>query len=63
MSHSAPNIADLSDKVLKGVQRAVSELIEANAAKGENMVIGDKDGSFKIVPEKDLLSHQKSDNS
>jgi len=57
MSHSTTNIADLSDKVLKGVQMAVSNLIQANAVKGEDMVIGDKDGSFKIVPAKDLLSH------
>lgn len=55
MPHSSKNITDLSDKVLKGVQKAVNELIEANAAKGEDMVIGNKDGSFKIVPAKDLL--------
>lgn len=58
MPDGATNIADLSEKVLKGVQKAVDELIEANAAKGEDMVIGNKDGSFKIVPAKDLLSHQ-----
>ena len=50
------NIADFSDKVLKGVQKAVSDLIQTNAVKGEDMVIGDKDGGFKIVPAKDLLS-------
>jgi hypothetical protein len=49
------DIEDLSEKVLKGVQKAVSDLIEANAAKGEDMVIGNEDGSFKIVPAKDLL--------
>ncbi len=56
MPHNNTNISDLSDKVLKGVQQAVNNLIQANAAKGEDMVIGDKDGSFKIVPAKDLLS-------
>lgn len=55
MSEQSINIADLSEKVLKGVQKAVSDLIEANAAKGEDMVIGNEDGSFKIVPAKDLL--------
>jgi len=55
MPESTKNIADLSDKVLKGVQEAVINLIKANALKGENMVIGEKDGSFKIVPAKDLL--------
>ena len=49
------NIEKLSEMVLKGVPKAVSELVEANAAKGENMVIGNEDGSFKIVPAKDLL--------
>jgi len=46
---------DLSEMVLKGVQKAVSDLIEASAAKGEDLVIGKEDGSFKIVPAKDLL--------
>lgn len=58
MPDTAINIADLSDKILKGVQKAVNDLIQANAAKGENMVIGEKDGSFKIIPAKDLLSRQ-----
>lgn len=55
MSNSAKNITDLSDKILIGVQKAISNLIQVNAAKGESMVIGEKDGSFKIVPAKDLL--------
>lgn len=63
MPHNTTNIADLSDKVLKGVQKAVNNLIEANAAKGEDMVIGDEDGSFKIVPAKDLLSHSNPKKS
>lgn len=56
MPRSFTNIADLSEKVLGGVQKAVSNLIQANAEKGQDMVIGNKDGSFKIVPAKDLLS-------
>jgi hypothetical protein len=56
MSDSITNIANLSDKVLKGVQKAISKLIEANAAKGEDMVIGNEDGSFIVVPATDLLS-------
>ena len=55
MSDQRTNIDDLSEKVLKGIQKAVGDLIEANAAKGEDMVIGNEDGSFKIVPAKDLL--------
>ena len=55
MSDQRTNIDDLSEKVLKGIQKAVSDLIVANAAKGEDMVIGNEDGSFKIVPAKDLL--------
>jgi hypothetical protein len=55
MSDQRTHIEDLSEKVLKGVQKAVSDLVVANAAKGEDMVIGKEDGSFKIVPAKDLL--------
>jgi len=49
------NIEKLSEMVLKGVQKAVNELVEANAARSKDMVIGNEDGSFKIVPAKDLL--------
>jgi predicted ABC-type ATPase len=46
---------ELSEKVLKGVRKAVSDLIKGSAEKGEDLVIGNEDGSFKIVPAKDLL--------
>lgn len=49
------NITELSERVLQGVNKALRKLIENNAAKGETMVIGDKDGSFRNVPAKDLL--------
>ena len=55
MANSSANITELSERVLAGVKKAVRELIEANAAKNEDMVIADKDGSFKIVPAKELL--------
>jgi len=49
------NISELSAKIVGGVQRAVHKLIESNAANNQDMIIGDKDGSFKIVPAKELL--------
>jgi hypothetical protein len=49
------NISELSAKILGGVQKAVHKLIESNAADNQDMVIGNKDGSFKIVPAKELL--------
>ena len=55
VSNNNINISELSAKVLSGVQKAVHKLIEINAAKNEDMVIGDKDGNFKIVPAKELL--------
>jgi hypothetical protein len=55
MLDQSTNIENLPEKILKGVQKAVIDLIEANAARGEDMVIGNEDGSFKIVPAKDLL--------
>lgn len=45
----------LSQKILQGVQIAVRKLVETSAANDESLVIGDKDGSFKIVPAKELL--------
>ena len=55
------DIESLSEKVIKGVQKAVNDLIKANAAKGEDMVIGHEDGSFKIIPAKDLVSPNGSE--
>jgi hypothetical protein len=49
------DISELSNKILSGVKKAVQKLIKANAANNEDMVIGDKDGSFKIIPAKELL--------
>jgi len=55
MTNSKTNIVELSEKVLAGVKKAVRKLIEANAANNEDMVIADKDGTFKKVPAKELL--------
>ncbi len=49
------NISELSDNILSGVKKAVKKLIKLNAANDEDMVVGNKDGSFKIVPAKELL--------
>jgi len=49
------DISELSIKILGGVKMAVRKLIKNNAANDEDMVIGDKDGSFKIVSAKELL--------
>jgi hypothetical protein len=60
MPENKTNIAELSEKVLKGVRKAVRKLIESNAAKNEDMVIGDMNGNFKIVSAKELLKdHSK----
>lgn len=55
MVDNTTNIAELSERVLLGVKKAVRKLIETNAANDEDMVIADKDGNFKIVPAKELL--------
>jgi hypothetical protein len=49
------DISELSNNVLGGVRKAVQKLIKANAANDEDMVIGEKDGNYKIVPAKELL--------
>jgi hypothetical protein len=54
--NSKNDIAELSEKVLAGVQKALRKLVETNAANGEEMVVGDKDGNVRTVPAKDLLA-------
>jgi hypothetical protein len=49
------DISELSNKILSGVKKAVQKLIKVNAANDLDMVIGDKDGNFKIIPAKELL--------
>jgi hypothetical protein len=56
VENSKNDIAELSEKVLGGVQKALRKLVETNAANDEEMVIGDKDGNVRTVPAKDLLS-------
>ena len=59
MAESPPkNIHELSEKIIVGISKAVRELIEKTAAEGGTLVIGDKDGSFKKVPAKDLLKNR-----
>ena len=48
-------LKDLSEKVLKGIQKAVDELVIETAARDGKLVIGEDDGSFKWVPAKELL--------
>lgn len=49
------NMDELEAKVLKGMNIAIRKLVEASAEKGKSLIIGDKDGSFKAVPAKELL--------
>lgn len=54
MINKQQDIVQLSEKINTGIQKAVRKLIEREAALGESLVVGDKDG-FKTVPAKDLL--------
>jgi hypothetical protein len=49
------DIVELSDRVLRGLRKALKNLVETKAAKNETLVIADKDGNIKIVPAKELL--------
>ncbi|UOE49725.1 hypothetical protein MTO98_01395 [Mucilaginibacter sp. SMC90] len=49
------DINEFAAKVLEGMKRANRKLVEAAAANDESLIIGDKDGSFKAVPAKELL--------
>ena len=49
------DIDELAAKVIGGLRNAVRKLVETSAANNEELIIGDKDGSFKSVPAKELL--------
>jgi hypothetical protein len=49
------DINEFAAKVLEGMKRANRKLVETAAANDESLIIGDKDGSFKAIPAKELL--------
>lgn len=58
MDTEVKNIADNYDlpaKIIVSVRKAVRKLVETAAANNESLVIGEKDGSFRSVPAKELL--------
>ncbi|HEY1200762.1 MAG TPA: hypothetical protein VGE79_07265 [Niastella sp.] len=55
MENKKTDIDELSEKVLRGMQIALKELVETSARNNEELVIGDKDGNIMDVPAKDLL--------
>lgn len=55
MNGERVDISDLSEKVLRGLRKALRKLVETSAANNQELVVGDKDGNFKSVPAKDLL--------
>jgi len=52
---SLPQNGAFTDKVMIGLKKALRKLAEEAALNNESLVIGDKDGSAKSVPAKDLL--------
>ena len=55
MENKPNNFAELSEKLLQGIGKAIRKLVETRAANGESLVIGDQDGNIKRIPAKDLL--------
>ncbi len=56
MTSKQKQLLTFSEKIQKGMQKAVRKLVESRAATNKSLVIGDKDGNVEIVPAKDLLS-------
>lgn len=56
MTSKQKELLTFSEKIQKGVQKAVRKLVETRAATNKTLVIGDKDGNARIVPAKDLLA-------
>jgi hypothetical protein len=57
MSDEKVSISELADKVLKGVNKALRNLVETRAANNRELVVGDEYGNFKSVPAKELLKN------
>jgi hypothetical protein len=55
MENKNTGIEELSEKILRGLKIALRKLVERKAALNESLVIGDKDGTIKSVPAKELL--------
>ncbi|MDO7743534.1 MAG: hypothetical protein MUP99_07170 [Pedobacter sp.] len=47
--------ATFSDKVMFGLKIAIRKMTEEAALHDQSLVIGNKDGTFKLVPAKELL--------
>ena len=56
MENKKTDISELSDKVLKGVQKAIRKLVVTSAANNEELVVGDKYGNVRLVSAKELLN-------
>ncbi|QJB39903.1 hypothetical protein HF324_19385 [Chitinophaga oryzae] len=59
MTAKEKELQELSSKVMKGMKIALRKLVEKSAANNEELVIGDKDGTVKTVPARELLSSTK----
>lgn len=55
MDSKRMDITELSEKILQGLKLALHKLAERRAANNESLVIGEKDGTIKTVPAKELL--------
>ena len=49
------NESSTSDKVMFGLKIALRKMAEEAALHNESLVIGNEDGTFKLVPAKELL--------
>lgn len=50
-----PENIELTNKIMAGIKKAVSDLVIKSAANDETLVIADKEGNVQLVPAKDLL--------
>jgi len=57
MSVERVDISDLSEKVLRGLKKALRKLVETSAANNQELVVGDEHGNFKSLSAKDLMKN------
>lgn len=55
VNNNKMDMNEFSVKVVESVNKALRKLAETAAANNEDLIVGDKDGSFKSVPAKELL--------
>jgi hypothetical protein len=57
INNKKTNIEDFANKVVDALKAGLKDMAEKAAANNESLVIAHKDGSFDVIPAKELLKN------